>query len=158
MRVGTHGQLLELVRSGKGAAAAYRILPAETSLKRVSWHPPLVWHASVYTGRDVEVFEFKGLPRDSNDDARLLYSRLRNILTNAAARRSRQVLTSHMRGQTLQTRPLARPTLFLSSSSSTSASSVRTGPLDQIRERWHQDFWKLKDPEAKATWHPPLVW
>ena len=126
----------------------------------------------------------------------LLYTRLRNILTDAASRRSSRVLNSRSADQ--GTRPLARPTLFLSSTQEMSSSlvcvcegvcvhvyvhacihrdithalshalaylpvhawtlQVRVGKLDQIRERWHQEHWLLKDPQTKPKWHPPLVW
>jgi hypothetical protein len=55
-------------------------------------------------------------------------------------------------------RPMARPTLFLSSTRDIAHAAVRVSPLDQIRERWHQHFWGLKDPDAQTKWHPPLVW
>jgi hypothetical protein len=163
---GATGKLLQLVQAGKGASAAYRILAPCSSSQAASakWHPPLAWKPSIYTQRDVQVLE---VPRNDliSTSQRLpgavfLYARLREILSDAAERRSRRVLKAAARSDASISHPLVRPTLFLSSTHERARASapVRAGALDQIGVRWHQDFWHLKDPGAKSKWHPPLVW
>lgn len=160
--LGANGKLLQLVQAGKGESAAYRILSAQPSWQAASakWHPPLVWKPSIYTARDVEVLEVPRNERNSQQPpgAIFLYARLREIIAGAAERRSKRVLKADTRGDARITHPLVRPTLFLSSSRERAGASVRVGRLDEVRVRWHQDLWNLKDPEAKDKWHPPLVW
>ena len=163
---GANGKLLQLVLAGKGESAAYRILAACPSSQAASakWHPPLAWKPSVYTQRDVQVLEVSRNEGSSSSQrlpgAVFLYARLREILSDAAERRSRRVLKAAARSDASISHPLVRPTLFLSSTHERARASapVRAGALDQIGERWHQDLWHLKDPGAKSKWHPPLVW